>query len=217
VAFLFFKDREVPNRTNRERTRKNAGGKTMAKINTANIEGYANMTAEEKLAALEALEMPEPDYSGWVKKDVADKYASEAAGYKKQLRERMSADEADKAKAAEDLAAVMEELELLRTEKVVTENTNKFLGLGYDEKLARETATALNKGEMDVVFKNHAKFLESREKQLRAEILRETPSPAAGVVETTMKKSDFNKMTLAEKAKFAQENPEQFKELYGGN
>lgn len=189
----------------------------MAKINTANIEGYANMTAEEKLAALEALDMPEPDFTGWVKKDVADKYASEAAGYKKQLRERMSADEADKAKAAEDLAAVMEELELLRTEKVVTENTNKFLGLGYDEKLARETATALNKGEMDVVFKNHAKFLESREKQLRAEILRETPSPAAGTVETTMKKSDFNKMTLAEKAKFAQENPEQFQELYGGN
>lgn len=189
----------------------------MAKINTATIEGYESMTAEEKLAALEALDMPEPDFTGWVKKDVADKYASEAAGYKKQLRERMSEDEANKAKAAEDLAAVMEELEQLRTEKVVTENTNKFLGLGYDEKLARETATALNKGEMDVVFKNHAKFLESREKQLRAEILRETPSPAPGVGENKPNKADFAKMSLAEKAKFAQENPEIYKELYGGN
>lgn len=189
----------------------------MAKINTANIEGYANMTAEEKLAALEALDMPEPDFTGWVKKDVADKYASEAAGYKKQLRERMSEDEAAKAKAAEDMAAVMEELELLRTEKVVTENTNKFLGLGYDEKLAKETAVALNKGEMDIVFKNHAKFIESREKALRAEILKETPSPAAGNGETKLNRTDFAKMTLAEKTKFAQENPEQFKELYGGN
>ena len=188
----------------------------MAKINTANIEGYDTMTAEEKLAALEALEMPEPDYSGWVKKDVADKYASEAAGYKKQLRERMSEDEAAKAKAAEDMAAMKEELEALRTEKVVTENTNKFLGLGYDEKLARETAAALNKGEMDIVFKNHAKFIESREKALRAEILKETPSPAAGNGETKLNRADFAKMTLAEKAKFAQENPEQFNEIYGG-
>lgn len=188
----------------------------MAKINTANIEGYDTMTAEEKLAALEALEMPEPDYSGWVKKDVADKYASEAAGYKKQLRERMSEDEAAKAKAAEDMAAMKEELEALRTEKVVTENTNKFLGLGYDEKLARETATALNKGEMDIVFKNHAKFIESREKALRAEILKETPSPAAGNGENKPGKAEFSKMTLAEKAKFAQENPDQFNEIYGG-
>ena len=58
------------------------------KIDFSSIEGYENMTAEEKLAALEAMDIPEPDYSGWVKKDVADKYASEAAGYKKQLREK---------------------------------------------------------------------------------------------------------------------------------
>lgn len=188
----------------------------MAKINTAIIEGYESMTAEEKLAALEALEMPEPDYSGWVKKDVADKYASEAAGYKKQLRERMSEEEAVKAKAAEDMAAMREELEAFRTEKVVNENTVKFLGLGYDEKLAKETATALHKGEMDIVFKNHAKFIESREKALRAEILKETPSPAAGIGESKPSKADFAKMTLAEKAKFAQENPDIYNELYGG-
>lgn len=187
------------------------------KIDTSKIPNFDNLPEETK-AAIVGMEFEDaPDMSQFVSKAVFDKKASEASELGKQLRARMSEDELAKAQAAEERAAMMQELEALRTEKVVTENTNKFLGLGYDEKLARETATALNKGEMDVVFKNHAKFLESREKQLRAEILRETPSPAAGVVETTMKKSDFNKMTLAEKAKFAQENPEQFKELYGGN
>jgi hypothetical protein len=187
------------------------------RIDTSKIPNFDNLPDDVK-AAITGMEFADaPDMSQFVSKATFDKKASEAADLSKQLKARMSEDEIAKTKAAEDLAAVMEELELLRTEKVVTENTNKFLGLGYDEKLARETATALNKGEMDVVFKNHAKFLESREKQLRAEILRETPSPAAGIVEPTMKKSDFNKMTLAEKAKFAQENPEQFKELYGGN
>ena len=38
----------------------------MAKIDISTIEGYSEMTAEEKLAALEALELPEPDFSGYV-------------------------------------------------------------------------------------------------------------------------------------------------------
>lgn len=66
----------------------------MAKIDTSKIEGYESMTAEEKLAALESVEF---DLSGYVSKDTADKYASEAAQYKRQLKERMSAEEAEKA------------------------------------------------------------------------------------------------------------------------
>ena len=47
----------------------------MAKIDISKIEGYADMSAEEKLAALEGLEIPEPDYSGFVRKEVFDKTA----------------------------------------------------------------------------------------------------------------------------------------------
>lgn len=152
----------------------------MAKIDISKIEGYENMTAEEKLAALEAMELPEPDYTGFVKKDVADKYASEAANYKKQLRERMSEEEAAKAKAAEDMAAVMSELETLRTEKAVSEYTTQFMGIGYDEALAKSTAAALQKGDMAVLFKNHAKFVAENEQRLKAELLKGTPAPPAG-------------------------------------
>ena len=186
----------------------------MAKIDFSKIENYENMTAEEKLAALEALELPDPDYSGWVKKDVADKYASEAAGYKKQLRERMSEDEAAKAKAEENLAAVMAELETLRTDKAIGEYTTQFMSLGYDEALAKSTATAIQKGDMTTMFKNHAKFVVDRDKAMKAELLKNTPTPPAGDGSGTMTKADLKKMSLIEVQKFAAENPEQYKALY---
>lgn len=186
----------------------------MAKIDISKIEGYENMTAEEKLAALEAMDLPEPDLTGFVKKDVADKYATEAANYKKQLRERMSEEEAAKAKAAEDMAAVMAELDTLRTEKAVSEYTAQFLSLGYDEALAKATAVALQKGDTSVLFRNHAKFVAENEQRLKAELLKDTPTPPAGDPGGTFTKADFQKLSLLEKQKFASEHPEQYKEFY---
>jgi hypothetical protein len=185
----------------------------MAKINTSAIEGYENMTAEEKLAALEAMDIPDVDKI----KSALDKATSEAAGYKKQLRERMTEEEARVAKEAEDRAAIQKELEQLRAEKLIDQHTAKFLGLGYDEKLARETATAMAAGDTEVVFKNHAKFIADHEKALKAEILKNTPTPPAGDGAEKIGKADLQKMTLAEKQKFFRENPEQYKEIYGGN
>ena len=189
----------------------------MAKIDITKIDGYESMSAEEKLAALEALDLPEPDYSGWVKKDVADKYASEAAGYKKQLREKMTEEEAAKAKAAEELASAMAELETLRADKAVSEYTAQFMGIGYDEALAKSTARAIQKGDMAAMFTNHAKFVAEREKALKAELLKDTPAPPAGEPTTGINKEAISKMTLLEKQQFAKENPEQYNKIYGGN
>ena len=152
----------------------------MAKIDISSIEGYAEMSAEEKLEALEAFELPEPDYSGYVKKELLDKASSEAANFKKQLREKMTEEEAAKAKAAEDMASMQEELSQLRREKIIQEYTAQFLGLGYDKELALETAEALEKGDMHTVFVNQTKFSAAREKALKAELLKDTPKPPAG-------------------------------------
>ncbi len=186
----------------------------MARIDFSKIEGYETMSAEEKLAALEALELPDPDYSGFVKKDVADKYASEAANYKKQLRERMSEDEAAKAKAAEDMAAVMQELESLKADKAISEFTTQFMGIGYDEALAKSTATALQRGDMSVMFKNHAKFVADREKALKAELLKGTPTPPPGEGAKGTTKEKFKAMTLVEKQAFAQEHPDEYAAMF---
>lgn len=152
----------------------------MAKIDISTIEGYEEMTAEEKLAALESMEIPEPDFTGYVKKELLDKASSEAANFKKQLREKMTEEEAAKAKAAEDMASMQEELAQLRQEKIIQEYTAQFLSIGYDKELALETAEALEKGDMHTVFLNQTRFSTAREKALKAELLKDTPKPPAG-------------------------------------
>ena len=179
-----------------------------------NIENYDSMTLEEKLAALEAYE---PDMSGFVSKSLLEKANSEAASYKKQLRERMSEEEAKAAKDAEEKAALLARLDELEKERSVNKYVTSYLAMGYDEKLAKSSAEALAKGDMEAVFKNQMLHAEKQEKALRAELLKQTPAPPAGGVSTGMKKEDFAKMSLAEKQKFAVENPETYKEFYGGN
>lgn len=179
-----------------------------------NIENYENMTAEEKVAALEAYE---PDMTGFVSKATFDKTASELAAAKKRERERMSEEEIKAAKEAEERAALMARVEELEREKTVNNYMNSYLAMGYDEKLAKSSAEALHKGDMDTVFKNQKTHADTREKALKTEFLKQTPTPPAGGTPAAMKKDDFQKMSLVEKAKFAAENPDVYKEFYGGN
>lgn len=176
-----------------------------------NIENYENMTTEEKLAALEAYD---PEKNGFVSKATFDKKASEASDLGKQLRAKQTDEEAKAAKDAEERATLLARVEELEREKTVNAYTTSYLGLGYDEKSAKATAEALAKGDMDTVFANHKTHIENREKALRAELLKETPRPPAGDADKGMKKEDFVKLSLAEKQKFATENPEEYASFY---
>lgn len=178
------------------------------------IENYDSMTPEEKVAALEAYE---PDMSGFVSKSTFDKAASEVASYKKQLREKMTEDEMKKAQEAEERAKLLARVEELEKEKTVNGYLNTYLTMGYDEKLARASAEAMANGDMNTVFENQKKHAEIREKALRTELLQQTPQPPSGEPDKGMTLEKFRSMTLAEKARFAQENPEIYKDIYGGN
>ena len=187
----------------------------MAKIDTSKIEGYAEMTPEQKLAALEGMEMPEADYTGYVRKDLLDKASSEAASYKKQLREKQTADEQAAAQQAEELKTMKDELEQLRREKTITDLSKRWMGAGYTEALATSTAKAMAEGNLDQVFKDFAAFVDSHDKALKSELLKQTPTPPAGApTDGAMKKADFMKLNLVEKQKFAAENPELYASFY---
>ena len=84
-------------------------------MDTSKIEGYADMTAEQKLAALEAYE-PEviPTESPEVEKlkRTISKINSEAADYKKQLRERQTEAERAEAEAAEQRKMMEEQIKV---------------------------------------------------------------------------------------------------------
>ncbi len=54
---------------------------------TIKIDGYDEMTAEQKLAALEAAEMPKPDLSGYIAKSTFDTKVSELAAANRRVKE----------------------------------------------------------------------------------------------------------------------------------
>lgn len=179
-----------------------------------NIENYESMTPEEKLAALEAYD---PEKDGFVSKANFDKASSEAANYKKQLREKLSEEEAKAAKDKEEHEALLARVAELEKEKSVNEYTTSYLAMGYDEKLAKSSAEAIVKGDMATVFANQKTHSENREKALRAEILKETPPPAGGGTPAVMTLDKFKTMSAQERYDFSQKNPEEYKKLYGGN
>ena len=191
----------------------------MAKVDITKIEGYEGMTPEEKIKALEAYEIEDvqPDYSGYVKKDVFDKTASELAGVKKQLKEKMTDDEAAKQKEQEEREELQLKYEKLLHDSEVSKNKAKLLALGYEEKLADDTAEAMVTGDLEKVMANQKKHLEAVEKKVRAEALKDTPKPTGDGDSKTMTLEKLRGMTPSERYTYSQEHPEEYKELYGGN
>ena len=187
------------------------------KIDTNLIPNFDTLPEEAKAAILGMEFADAPDMSQFVAKSVFDKKASEAADLSKQLKSRMTQDEQAAAQQAEAMANLQAELESLRAEKAISEYAAQFLAIGYDEKLAKNTAAALHKGDMATLFKNQATFVADRDKAMKAELLKNTPTPPPGDGDKGPSKEAFQKMTLVEKQKFAQENPAQYKEFYGGN
>lgn len=191
----------------------------MAKINTKLITGYEQMTPEEKIAALQGFDFPDPDYSGYVKKDLYDKAASDAASWKKKHNALLTEEEQKKQEADEKWASMEQELAGLRKEKTVSQYTAQLLKQGYDEALATSTAAAMESGDMDKVFANNQKFLEGYKKQVIADQLKRTPRGADGGTGGTMTKETLRKMSPSERFAYSKEHPEEYRALYetGGN
>lgn len=154
------------------------------KIDTSRIEGYADMSPEEKLAALEGYEFESPkseDASEVQRlKAALDKASSEAAGYKKQLRAKQSDDEAKAQQEAEAREAMQQELESLRKDKAIGTYQAKFLGLGYSAEDAKKAAEALQAGDFDSVFATQEKFIDAAKKEAVAGSLKQQPGLTPG-------------------------------------
>ena len=149
------------------------------KISTDSIQGFADMSDADKVTALLGLDLPDPvDMSQYVDKKTFDAKASEAANLSKQLKAKMTDDEAAKAQADADRKALEDKYTELLRKSTIAEHTARFIAMpGYDEKLARETAEALFDGNMDKVFENQQKANAAYEKKLRADLVKKDPKP----------------------------------------
>ena len=156
----------------------------MATIDTSTIEGFDTLTAEQKVEALLKLDIPEKaDYSGWVKKELYDRTASDLSKAKKDLQGKMTEEEAAAAERTAELDGIKEQMAALQAdnEKLRQERTEsiykaKYLAMpGFDEKLAEETAKAMAAGNMEKVFENQQKANEAYKKQVQAEMVKGDP------------------------------------------
>lgn len=153
-------------------------------IDTSQITGYAEMSAEDKIKALESFDVQPSSDDAEIKKykSLVSKANSEAADYKKQLHERMTAEEkaaaereeAEKEREAQNAKRDEEYKNTLR-ELGIIKYTNKYLALGYSEELAAETAKAQYDGDTDKVFENMTKFNAENEKKILAKLVDNTP------------------------------------------
>lgn len=190
----------------------------MAKIDISKIEGYADMTPEEKIAALEAVEYD--DFSAEVEKykNAASKANSEAAEWRKKHNALLSEDEQKRQAEKEEMETLRKENSELKKEKEIAGHKAKFIAMGYDESLATETAEALVEGDTEKVFANQKTFLEAHDKKIKTELLGKTPKPPAGDGDDgVMTLEDFRKLSDKERYDYSVKNPEEYKRLYGGN
>ena len=180
------------------------------KIDTNGIEGYDSMTTEQKLEAVLSQDL-QPDYSGYVKKDVFDKTASDLANAKKDLLNRMTESEREAKQREEELQTLRDRNAELELEKNISTYKAQYISMGYDNDLAESTAAALAKGDVATVFANGKKHQEAHDKSVKASMLGSTKLPPAGdggaplTVEDIMKIKD----TATRQQKMA-ENPELF-------
>lgn len=167
-----------------------------------------NMSFEDIATALSSYDPT----AGMVSKEAFDKASSEAAGYKKQLRDKLSEEEKAEADRKAEHEQIMKELETLRAEKIISEHKANFLSLGYDDKLAEEAAKALAKGDMTAVFAAQKAAQASAEQRLRAELLDSTPRPSTAG-DTGSDHPDFKKMSLYEKQMLYVKDPDAYKAM----
>ena len=147
-------------------------------IDTSTIENFDSLSAEEKVDALLKLDLPDNSAELARMKSALDKATSEAADYKKQLKGKLTEDEAAAAEREAKWAEMEAKLKELETEKTISTYKASYLAMpGFDEKLAEDTAKALAEGDMKTVFANQQKANAAYEKKLRAEMVKQDPKP----------------------------------------
>lgn len=193
----------------------------MAKIDTTKIEGYENLTSEEKLARLEAYEFDDNSTSlNNANKEVErlknsiTKLTSENADWKRKYNEKLSDEEKNALAAKEKQEELEKNYNALLEEKNLSIAKSHYLSLGYSDELATDTAQAQLKGDFAKVMENQKKFIELHDKDVLAKAMGATPDPKKGDPKQGITLDEFKKLPANERAKFAQEHPDEYKNLY---
>ena len=187
-------------------------------IDTSNIEGYAEMSAEEKVKALEAFTYEDKSDELATLKAALDKATHEAAESKKALKSAQEASSKAKGSDNEMIASLQAKVEELTRANDLTALKANYLEIGYEASLAEEKANAWLDMDREKMLDCERRFLEAHDKAYKAELMKGTPRPDKVGTGTpvNMTPEKFKKLSFQERAKFANEHPDEYGKLYGG-
>ena len=187
-------------------------------LDTSKIEVYADMSAEDKVKALEALEIEDNSAELERYKNATSKANSEAAEYKRQLKALQEKTKEGSSDTEKQMADLKEQIETLQREKTISERKASFLKVGMAEDIASKCSEAFTNGDSEGFFEAMGSFLTEHDKAFKAELLKSTPRPSGegGKTPPTMTLETFRKLSPAEKLQFANDFPDEYNKLYGG-
>lgn len=168
----------------------------MAKIDFSKIEGYADMTAEQKLAALENYEFDDKAVEYSKLKQAFDTAASDAASWKHKYQSTL--DEQTRAAAEKEEAdkLLRDELETLRKDRQYQGFKNQFLETGYSKELAEASAQAMVDGDTNRLFQNLQTFITEKAKSIEAAAMNRQPGLTPGAVPSQQMMEEAEKQKL---------------------
>lgn len=192
------------------------------KIDTSVIPGFESMTADEKVNALLGYEFEDnSEELSRVKSDLdkqkraTDKASSEAAEFKKQLRDKMSESEKAEADRQAELENLRKENEEFKKSSKVSEYKATAIALGYSDELATKRANAMYDCDFEALGAIEKEFLEAHDAAINADNLSKTPKPPVGGNKggNTVNAEQFNNMGYRERLALHDSNPELYAEL----
>ena len=137
------------------------------------------MTEEEISSALKGTVISNADHETELNKykNGLSKANSEVAEWKRKLKEKQTDEENKRQEKDEAFEKLTQENAALKRSIDLAEKKAKLIGMGYDEKMAEETANAMIDGDMSKVMENQSKYLETQKKTIETELLKGTPRP----------------------------------------
>lgn len=176
------------------------------------------MTLEEIDTALSKLTFhTDSDYTN-LKNNISN-LTSECKDWKTKYQSTLDAGELAKQNAEEERTKMLNELNLLKREKNIADLKSQYLGIGYSEELASDTAIATLDGDTEKVLSNQKKFADELVANTKKNLIKDNPKPkgTGNTDGVAMTKEAFMKLSTREKGDFIANHREEYDEMYSNN
>lgn len=216
------KGRETLNRKNRQLGKTIIAGEKNNMSSLKELLGKAykeGMSLEEINTALADLTFhTDGDFTNL--KNNISKLTSECKEWKTKYQSTLDAGELAKQQAEEERANMLNELNLLKRDKNIADLKSQFLGIGYSEELASDTAIATLDGDTAKVLANQKKFADELVANTKKDLIKDNPKPQ-GTSNTSgsgaMTREAFMKLSPSQKSDFIANHREEYNEIYSEN